>query len=505
MGCVAVLVICSVWDRHAFRMDPNEPALLRPKFPMLGHLWGIMWNQSVYLEKLSNDISLPIVTLPTHNRKLYLVNSTVVAQNIFTSPDLCFVPFLAEFPARTLRLPPQNLRTLGNRGDAYTELHRADREGFVGNNLHAMLSVSLTHVAHTINSLSFRTEHKNLFNWVRNVIALSTSKALFGTHDPLNKNHLLVDNLSVFNDGFLSCPPRDFSILLAPQAFIARMALQSAYTTYHWNNYGTGRDVATLIRSRARIYCKYNIDLRDIGWMDMTLLRISTADVILITFFTLVFVAADFKATTCIREETRAVVIREPTKATLNVLKLEALCPLLVSAYRERQRLVVSQVTTRRVVRNTEVSDGTRVYLLRAGADVQIPCGIHHRSESIWGPDADKFQFDRFANLDVDGEVINDEEVERKRERKRAFFPFGGGAHSCPGGDYAFAQILAILAALIAGFDIPSNNGGLLRKPEWLPSRLGDIVANPSDQTMSMGAMLTRSAGWEMVEWEFVQ
>jgi hypothetical protein len=44
------LMIC--WQRMAVRLDPREPPLLKPKIPFIGHLIGILTDQSVYFEKL---------------------------------------------------------------------------------------------------------------------------------------------------------------------------------------------------------------------------------------------------------------------------------------------------------------------------------------------------------------------------------------------------------------------------------------------------------------------
>lgn len=50
LGC-AVLFILG-WERLVLDIDPREPPLLKPKVPVIGHLIGILWHQSVYLEKL---------------------------------------------------------------------------------------------------------------------------------------------------------------------------------------------------------------------------------------------------------------------------------------------------------------------------------------------------------------------------------------------------------------------------------------------------------------------
>lgn len=55
--------------------------------------------------------------------------------------------------------------------------------------------------------------------------------------------------------------------------------------------------------------------------------------------------------------------------------------PAACLSYRETQRLVVSQVSIRRVMKDTVVSDSICDYLLKAGAAVQIPAGVTHLSK----------------------------------------------------------------------------------------------------------------------------
>jgi hypothetical protein len=62
-------------------------------------------------------------------------------------------------------------------------------------------------------------------------------------------------------------------------------------------------------------------------------------------------------------------------------------CLLLVSAYHETHRLTNSHIGVRRVMTDTWISDGDYTYLLKAGADVQMPAEITHLSPKHLGPD----------------------------------------------------------------------------------------------------------------------
>jgi hypothetical protein len=50
LGCAVLFILC--WERFVLDMANREPPLLRPNIPIIGHLIGILWHQSVYLEKL---------------------------------------------------------------------------------------------------------------------------------------------------------------------------------------------------------------------------------------------------------------------------------------------------------------------------------------------------------------------------------------------------------------------------------------------------------------------
>ena len=57
------------------------------------------------------------------------------------------------------------------------------------------------------------------------------------------------------------------------------------------------------------MYSKYNINLRDIGKIAMGLLQVATADVIAITSFMLVFIAADPHVTQILRQEIQSAIV----------------------------------------------------------------------------------------------------------------------------------------------------------------------------------------------------
>ena len=96
-----------------------------------------------------------------------------------------------------------------------------------------------------------------------------------------------------------------------------------------------------------------------------------------------------------------------------------------------------------------------------------------HRSNELWiDPPADVFYPDRFLVRDEkktepvgerEGQRGEKEEEEEEEEEERRvfstsgtagkFFPFGGGAHVCPGRVFAKQEILAAVATVLRGFE----------------------------------------------------
>ncbi len=325
-------------------------------------------------------------------------------------------------------------------------------------------------------------------------------------------------NGSDFNDGVSGliigfCPS-----IFASRAYRARAALQAAFGNYYLNHYEDERDVSHLIKERAKIYRERGIDPLQIGKRELSVLQLFTGDGINIAFWLLVLIATDPVATTMIRIEIMCAISPKTGRAgwdeaILNIATLEETCPMLVSAYKEAERLVVSQVSTRRVVEDTVISDGECNYLLKAGAEVQIPAGLCHLSKDVWGKHADAFNFRRFhrpvATVDAARRIVPDPvaeaaQLELFRSRVQAFFPFGGGKHICPGRQYSSVQILALVAPLIMGFDIKSRDGGFIERPEIVRGRLGEAVSRPSGEGMRTGAILMRREEWHGVVWKYI-
>jgi cytochrome P450 len=298
----------------------------------------------------------------------------------------------------------------------------------------------------------------------------------------------------------------DFApFLLAPKAHRGREEIKSALIKYYSAQHDLEPDVAQITKNRAALLRKHGMSDHDIGEFELGLLHGALANTPPILFWLLVHILASVSLTNAIRNEFLGVLSSPPGKGderevSINITKFESHCPLLVSAYRETLRLTNSHIGVRRVMADTWISDGDSKYLLKAGADVQMPAEITHLSPNTWGPTAKIFDAGRFLKpvfkCGKENQIFKDQ--------KKAFHPFGGGKHLCPGRNIAFAPSVGIVAVLLLAFDVRGTSNELLKVPEIRSVKFGEAVAKPFGDGLKMGAVLSRRDGWEDVVWKFV-
>jgi hypothetical protein len=133
---------------------------------------------------------------------------------------------------------------------------------------------------------------------------------------------------------------------------------------------------------------------------------------------------------------------------TLNVQKLLAL-PLFASVYTETLRMYVAVNVTREVHADF-VIDG---HLLKKGNTIMAPSWLGHRDPDAWNnlnqdhPPVTEFYAERFLHEDGDKVICSTAGLSGK------YFPYGGGAHICPGRIFAKQEILAAVAMVLLSFE----------------------------------------------------
>ena len=133
---------------------------------------------------------------------------------------------------------------------------------------------------------------------------------------------------------------------------------------------------------------------------------------------------------------------------TLDIPKLITL-PLLLSIYTETLRMYVAVNVTREIHADFVIEG----HLLKKGNTIMAPSWLGHRDPDVWNnlhpdhPPVDVFYAERFLREEGDKVVCSTAGLSGK------YFPYGGGAHICPGRIFAKQEILAAVAMVLLCFD----------------------------------------------------
>lgn len=76
------------------------------------------------------------------------------------------------------------------------------------------------------------------------------------------------------------------------------------------------------------------------------------------------------------------------------------------------------------------------------GTNIWIPIAMAHRDPSVWGPSADKFDPDRFANG-----------IAGACKPPHMYMPFGVGVRTCAGQNLAMVELKVVLSLLLSKFE----------------------------------------------------
>lgn len=134
--------------------------------------------------------------------------------------------------------------------------------------------------------------------------------------------------------------------------------------------------------------------------------------------------------------------------------------------------------------------------MLRKGNDVMWSSKVAHEMAEAWGPDAGEFDPERFVG--TAGGAQADKEAEKRR--RAAYMPFGGGSHLCPGRNFASAEALGLVSALVVGYEVEGLRAGEVRMG---PRELASAMPKPAADGDGGAVTIRRRRGWDEVQWSF--
>ncbi|KAI3538710.1 hypothetical protein CABS01_13298 [Colletotrichum abscissum] len=500
-------------------VDSREPQEVKPKIPLVGHIIGLLGSRQKYYRQLGlENATLPIFSISMGgSEKIYIITAPQLIQVAMKNKSLNLYPVMAEFAQKMVGLGPNVMDLFHNPpSDGSVSWIEDQHPSFAplapGPDLQEMNTYVLNKISETINSIGPDYETKKLYMWFRDSFTMATVGSLFGDKNSLMQDPTLSKNLWDYDGGQAELLMKPLPSITVSKAYNGRARVQKALRKYFREDYDHITDASKVVKRRVAVNRKWGLPIDDIADHEFGMLFVSVTNAIPTLFWMMCYVFRDADLVADLQKELLALAViqqqdsdasgsRPSRKCTFTVAKFRTECPLLVSTYKEVMRLTNRSTGTRRVVEDTLISytppgEGgeTKTYLLKKGANIQIPAIITNFGPDAWGENAHEFNPRRFMTADR----------ERERAQNRAFNPFGGGKHLCPGRFFADAEILGAMAALVLGFEIETPAGDRIEVPQ-INNNLAEAVGKPLTSVQeNMLARIRRRPGWEDVEWAYI-
>ncbi|KAF4994772.1 hypothetical protein FDECE_13016 [Fusarium decemcellulare] len=479
-------------------VDGLEPPIIRSKIPIFGHFYNMLKDQEAFFKRLDKEYHMPIATLPILKTKLYTISDPILAQAAYCDKHLSFTPF-AVAGAQKISGFDDDYQQVLTHTNVLPEYFKSMYDGTTAQHIHQLNVTSLKHVSKHISSIGVDgMEAANTYLWLRNLMTVATCEALFGPENPIRSDEL-VEDVWTFETGLPYLFLHIFNSKTLQRTKEARRRLQLALGKWCSTMKQDDEQVSAYIRNRVGILRGYGVEGQKLGDIEVGLIHVPTSNSIptLFWFFIHVFTRPDLVVR--MRAEVEPFAERGPGHAvTINLDDIIERCPLMMSAYREASRVCNGFTCNRMVLEDTTITDRHgRSYRLKKGAAVKMPAGVMHASEDVWGEDAATFRANRF----LDEGLTKDQ----AKLRRAAHTPFGGGAHMCPGRNFATAEICGFMTALLLGYNVEPLDGNwdTYKPPPMATCPQSTSVCKPEDEASVCGTRLTRRSGWEAAQWKF--
>ncbi|KAF4784458.1 hypothetical protein HER10_EVM0008622 [Colletotrichum scovillei] len=423
--------------------DPNEPVRIRSRFPLIGHVLGLMSQGPTYYRKTSNSTEAEIYTLGCFNFKVYISASSRLLPFIQKqSRALSFRPFLQLVARKYGDASPATYEIFG--GSLPDDLSQSVKMSLApGRHLDELSLRMGKRVLIDIDELLSAKAAVPLLSWARHAVVQATSCAVYGEKHPFldqeieNSYWKWMTYLTAHLVGWLD---------VTKKGYAAREKVFQSYIRYCKK---LPQESSHLMKEHQRVLGEAGVSSTDKAKQAAIFTIASFSNSAPTLYWTLWELFSRQEILDEVREELtkHAVIKSEDGGFVLDVAALKSQCPLLLSVFQETQRTRHVNPSFRKVLTDTLLDDK---YLLKEGNYLQVPGNVIHNETGIWGPTA--LQFDPYRFMPKKG-------GERDVSTASGFVPWGAAPYLCPARQFAATEILIIAALLATRADISPMNG----------------------------------------------
>ncbi|RMY85845.1 hypothetical protein D0864_07207 [Hortaea werneckii] len=497
--------------------DNPEPPKIKAELPVVSHIYCMLREGADYYSRLYHRHQLGLYTLRTIFGRMYIISSSSWTQAFHrASKSLSFhdlvVPTLhsvLDLDPETLQIFTENLNNeRGDRSGVLWEIHNLVKRVLAprSKGLEEVNQVFFDEIAALVNALprDEGTKSVELWKWVCRIMSKSSTTATYGPSNPFALEPSLVDDfwniaqnmhiLFIFSRSWLLS-------YLAPKLSEARERVFRALREYYETEKFTSG--SSLAQESARMRLSKGMTKSQSGQAELSIVMALLLNTVPATFWFLTYIFADTKLLAEVRQEVDACTIPTNNTHILTATKLRTHCPLLNSALRETLRLAAPMNTTRYVREDTLLRNPVtrETYLLRKGSLAQIATTVIHQQREIYGAEAppEEFCAERFLRTSRLGE---DPATGFRRHDDD-----GGnvvGSSVCPGRHFAWMEMLAFGALLIAGFDFEDagkGGGGAIAVPPFRKEKMF-IAQGLRKPAVDPNVVIRRRKRFEDVSWK---
>ncbi|KAL8997833.1 MAG: hypothetical protein Q9169_003006 [Polycauliona sp. 2 TL-2023] len=457
----ATLVFVAFKFRVAHPKVLRTPPIIQQTIPYVGHLVGILRHGFEYFEHLGVKHKYPIFTLQILGKDVHVINSPDLILAVQKVPRVydfsvfatAMLPRLFDLDSKAMELASANMKHPGGSWNFVVETSRVFHRCLSpGPSLEKMERAALTGIVGYLNELASEPNGVvvDLFAWLRTMMTISSTGALYGPQNPFSKRPELEQALWDWERDITRLLLAPVPALFARKGYRARSQLIDAMTYYlEWKGQDTASD---LTKARYQAGITYGLSIPDIARFELGSIMGVLINSTPTLFWLLTHIYSDPQLLTDLRVELSSHASPESApppppdaslKCTIDLPTLRQMVPLLTSIYQETLRFHTHNSSSRKVTQDTILA---KKYRLKAGSIIQIPGATIHALPSVWGDDAHEFNPRRFFRTTP--------QADKAKVHPGAFRSFGGGVSLCPGRHFAATEICAAAAMFVSRFEM---------------------------------------------------